>query len=895
MDRERWQRVSDVFQAVADLEGKALARALDEQCGEDHDLRREVETLLAAESDAASWLAGLTARAGIPNPEAETVLNAPGRRIGAWRLVRQIGRGGMGVVYLAERADGQFEMRAALKALPVGLVTPGAVARFERERGILAGLDHPNIARLVDGGVTPEGTPFYVMEYVEGLPLHRYCDEHDPPLDRRLRLFERIAGAVAYAHRHLVIHRDIKPANVQVTGHGKPKLLDFGVAKLLDAEGDPAGTATQLGQRRMTPAYTAPELIRGEPATTACDVYSLGVVLYELLAGTPPFEPGFFDQPGWTDRVAEYRPPPPSAAAPDPAVRQRLKGDLDNIAAMAMHPDPARRYATVNALIRDLERYRKNLPVDARPDTAAYRVNRFLRRHAVGVALTGLAVASLVLGTGLALWQAELARTEAERAHSQAQRAILVRDFLQAVFVSTDPADGTMPNALDLLNEGARRARKEISGEDPFAAADILLLTGNSRLELNQLDSAESDLRDALTLLQEVDGDTSRELSRIHWNLGRFHKIRGPVERAVKHYSEAVRLMEQWPAPAEEQLRAKSSLGSALMEARDLEKAETFIREVLEEMPSAGLEVSRLHMDTLNYLSTIINLTGRNPEKQLPIHEKRFEIARQLYGENNGWYAYTLADAVPTYRKLGLLEDATELAIRAEETAKRIYREPHLVKAVAICNYAAVLLQAGRLDEALERYNKSIRIDSALDRNDLHAESCRRDRAYIRAAQGDFQDARADLDYSREMLASRDHLDSSQWLANCGLKVSVLLRMGRVQQAGETLGECEKSEAAKEKERPLEYQQALAELHFFRGDFRRSARLLTAMRDKYTPEPASREWMRPWMLSLLVSRESGQPDTADLVQTLAEYRTDSTIARCMDEVDTSGKPCLALP
>lgn len=893
MDHAGWQRVGAIFEAIRSLEGAELKRALDEHCGDDDALRREVETLLAADTDAESWLAGLTARAGIPNPEAEAALNAPGRRIGAWRLVRQIGRGGMGVVYLAERADGQFQMQAALKALPVGLVTPGAVARFEREREILAGLDHPNIARLLDGGVTAEGTPWYVMEYVDGLPLDQYCEAQSPSLGERIALFEQVADAVTHAHRHLVIHRDVKPANILVTQDGEPRLLDFGVAKLL--EGEAAGTATQVGERRVTPAYTAPELARGKAATTACDVYSLGVVLYELLAGRPPFEAGFFQQPDWTDRLTTQRPPPPSATAPDPAMRHGLKGDLDNIVAMAMHPDPARRYATVNALLADLERYRKRMPVNARPDTAGYRVNRFLRRHAVGVALTGLAVASLVLGTGLALWQAELARTEAERAHSQAQRAILVRDFLQAVFVSTNPADGTMPDALDLLNEGARRAREKISGENPFAAADILLLTGKSRLALNQLDSAERDLRDALTLLQEVGGDTSRELSRIHWNLGRFHKIRGPVESAVKHYSEAVRLMDQWPAPAKEQLRAKSSLGSALMEAGDLEKAETLIREVLEEIPSAGLEVSRLHMDTLNYLSTIINLTDRNPEKQLPIHEKRFEIARQLFGEDNGWYAYTLADAVPTYRKLGLLEDATELAIRAEETAKRIYREPHLVKAVAICNYAAVLLQAGRLDEALERYNKSIRIDSALDRNDLHAESCRRDRAYIRAAQGDFQGARSDLDYSREMLVSRDHLDSSQWLANCGLKASVLLRMGKVQQAGETLEECGKSEAAKEKERPLEYEQALAELHFFRGNFQRSGRLLTAMRKKYIPEQTSRGWMRPWMLSLLVSRESGQPNLADLVQTLSEYRPDRTIARCMDEFDTSRKPCLALP
>ncbi len=312
MTPERWERVCEIYHTVRDLHGDDLARVLDEHCGDDDALRREVLELLESSADAELHLARLAAGAGIASPDAEDLLHAAGREIGNYRLLRILGRGGMGVVYLAERADGLYEKRVALKLLPLGMVTPEARERFARERAILAQLDHPGIARLIDGGVTEEGTPYFVMDFVAGEPLDEYCEHNAVGLEDRMRLFREVCTAVDYAHRHLVIHRDIKPANILVTPEGEAKLLDFGVAKLLDSGETGELTATRPDRRYISPSYAAPELIGGAPVTTACDVYALGMVFYELLAGDAPFDRDRRSPMEWMEAVRDLRPEPPS-------------------------------------------------------------------------------------------------------------------------------------------------------------------------------------------------------------------------------------------------------------------------------------------------------------------------------------------------------------------------------------------------------------------------------------------------------------------------------------------------------------------------------------------------------------------------------------------------------
>ncbi|NIR60341.1 MAG: serine/threonine protein kinase, partial [Gammaproteobacteria bacterium] len=336
----------------------------------------------------------------------------------------------MGVVYLAERADGQFEQRVALKLIKRGIDTDEIIERFLQERQILARLDHPNIARLLDGGVTETGQPYFAMEYIAGVPLTAYCDEHRLDVEARLRLFEHVGEAVQYAHRNLIVHRDLKPSNILVTEDGTVKLLDFGIARLMDDEAAPA--LTQTGMRVLSPAYAAPEQVAGEPVTTATDVYSLGVVLYELLTGHNPHAErpeGGRDvkrpsaavtstaarldgssETGTPQEIARSR-----ATQPE-RLRRRLSGDLDTICLKALRPEPEQRYDSAAAFGEDLKRHLAGLPVEARAGAAGYRLRKFIRRNRMLVGATGLVILALGVGLAATLWQAQRARTQAARA-----------------------------------------------------------------------------------------------------------------------------------------------------------------------------------------------------------------------------------------------------------------------------------------------------------------------------------------------------------------------------------------------------------------------------------------------------------------------------------------------
>ncbi len=350
--------------------------------------------------------------------EATSDVEPSRRRVGPYRLLRELGRGGMGVVYLAERVEGGFEQRVVIKLIKRGMDSDAILRRFLRERQILAGLEHVNVARLFDGGVTDDGQPYFAMEYVDGKPLTAYCDERGLAVEQRLRLFEDACRAVQHAHGKLVVHRDLKPSNMLVTSEGQLKLLDFGIAKLL-VEEDDATALTQAGTRLLTPDYAAPEQVRGEPVTTATDVYALGVVLYELLTGRLPYDG---DRRGRTDvarAVCEVEPRPPSlAVASQPRLAKRLRGDLDTIVLKALSKEPSRRYASAEALAEDVRRHLAGHPVQARRDTMAYVAAKFVRRHKVGVAAAAVVTLSLLLGLVGTTWQAAVAARERDRART---------------------------------------------------------------------------------------------------------------------------------------------------------------------------------------------------------------------------------------------------------------------------------------------------------------------------------------------------------------------------------------------------------------------------------------------------------------------------------------------
>ncbi len=400
---ERWQRIEELFHAAIDLDDKGRRAFLESACAGDSDLRIQVESLIltAEEPDSAGLLTGAVRRAAGCKFELQ-----PGKRVSAYEIVSKLGAGGMGAVYLAMRVDDQYRKTVAIKFLE-GPATEGILARFRLERQILAGLDHPNIARLFDAGEV-DGSPYLVMEHVAGVPLDVYVRTHNPSIAKRLEIFRDICAAISFAHRRLVVHRDIKPANILVTAEGVPKLLDFGIAKILEQE--PAAGLTRATERVMTPEYASPEQVKGDPITTASDVYSLGVILYELLTGERPFHVDPSRPLDTARAICEQEPSRPSAQV-EGKRRRELKGDLDNIVLMAIRKEPSRRYASADALSDDIWRCLNGYPARARRDTPVYRVSKFLSRNRISATVAAVAMALLTIA---------LIRLQEERSRAQA-------------------------------------------------------------------------------------------------------------------------------------------------------------------------------------------------------------------------------------------------------------------------------------------------------------------------------------------------------------------------------------------------------------------------------------------------------------------------------------------
>ena len=563
MTQARWRQIKQIFQAAFELPLEERPAYVRQACGGDGELRSEVESLLLSVEEE-EFLSGAAA-AYVPEALADEAWDRNiGRRIGAYQIVRRIGEGGMGTVYLAERA-GEFHQQAALKLLRAGMDSRGIVARFRHERQILAGLDHPNIARLLEGGTTEDGQPYFVMEYVEGEPIDVYAVRHGLGVAGRLRLFQQVCAAVQYAHQNLVVHRDIKPGNILVTGPsgqaGTPKLLDFGIAKLLksDALRETMGL-TQAGLRLMTPEYASPEQVRGEPITTATDVYSLGAVLYQLLAGLMPHDfPS--DSPAEIERaICQTDPRPPSQVAGE-AVGRQLRGDLDTIVLKALQKDAQRRYGSAEQLSADIQRHLDGMPIQARPQTLVYRAGRFVRRNRVPVAAAALVMVSLTAGMAVAAWQARIAQAQRLRAEKrfndvrQLAHAFLFdfHDAIQNLPGATPARRLVVDKALEYLNSLAQEAGGDQALERELAEAYLRVgdVEGGTGVpNLGDKPGALESYRRALAIAQRgVRRDPrslewQRYLARAHFRVGDILAPRRELAAAVPHYREAVRIFE---------------------------------------------------------------------------------------------------------------------------------------------------------------------------------------------------------------------------------------------------------------------------------------------------------------------------------------------------------------
>ena len=548
MEPERWRRVEELLHAALDLPAAGRQAFLKEACGDDAALAAEVESLIRADEHAGAFL-------GRPLLEETAVA---GRRIGPYRLERKLGEGGMSAVHLALRDDDQYRRQVAIKLMRFGMDSEDQLRRFRAERQILAELEHPNIARLYDGGTTEEGLPYLVMEFVEGESIDAWCDRRRLTVRQRLELFRTVCTAVSTAHQNLVVHRDLKPSNILVTADGVPKLLDFGIAKLLDPRRPPAEVEpTARWLRVMTPSYASPEQARGKPITTASDVYSLGVLLYQLITGRLPHRLGDLT-PEEVERVlAEQEPEKASAAVASNAdlrdiahrrgagtaeLQRQLAGDLDNVVAMALRKEPSRRYGSAERLAEDLRRHLAGLPVTAHPGSFGYRAGKFLRRNRLAVAVTSAFVAVVIAAAVLLGLQSARVIRERDEAQRERDKARRVAAFLEGIFEASDPgqAQGATPTARQILDRGAERIDDAGKGSDVQAA--LMNTLGRIYRNLGAVERSEELLTGALTIRREVLGPAHPEVAESLHDLGELHYMRGSFAEGETLLRESLKL-----------------------------------------------------------------------------------------------------------------------------------------------------------------------------------------------------------------------------------------------------------------------------------------------------------------------------------------------------------------
>ena len=621
---------------------------------------------------------------------AERGASLEGTRVGPYRVLRELARGGMGAVYLAERADGQFEQRAALKLIKRGMDSDEIHRRFLGERRILARLEHPHIARLLDGGVTNDGQPWFAMEFVDGIPVTRHGVRHALPLDARLRLFGDICDAVGYAHRNLVIHRDLKPSNILVTADGQVKLLDFGIAKLLDEAPD-ATTRTEL--RAMTPEYAAPEQVRGEPVTTATDVYALGALLYELLTGRKAQRIERLTA-GEVERVVcELEP-----AAPG------VNSDLDTVVLKALQKDPARRYPSVDAMHDDIRRYRSGLPVGARPDTLGYRTRKFVRRHRVGVAAAAAVVASLVVGLAGTAWQARRATNQARAAAAEAAKARAVRDFVASLFNVSRPSEarGRDITARELLEEGRRRIDTALAGQ-PEVQAELLDVLGTIYRDLALLPQADTLLRRSVELSRRIMGPRDTLVASREADLGIALMEGGRYEEAERFLTGALKVQrealgERHPTTGatlralgqNHQLQGHNRLGDSLYrEAVGIARAQGDSLAMADYMVGWGV---------LKYRATAFAAAES-------LYQEGLAIRRRKLSPDDPMITVVLHNLGMVWAAQGKLKEAERLQREVLEQRRRLHPQGmHTDVAYAMHGLALTLEQLTRLAEAESLY-----------------------------------------------------------------------------------------------------------------------------------------------------------------------------------------------
>ncbi len=796
MTPEFWQKLKEIFNKALELEDAERESYLDEACGDNRRLREEVESLLDA-YDSPSVMDKSHEKLMNSVFSHQTSGEKKGEQVGSYKILETLGHGGMGSVYLAERADGQFEQQVGLKLLRTGFTSENQTRRFLAERQFLATLNHKNIAQLLDGGVTDDGQPWFAMEYVKGQPIDEYCDAHQLTVNQRLKLFLKVCEAVQSAHQKLIVHRDLKPSNILVTEDGTVKLLDFGIAKALKQDDiSETESLTSTGLLPLTPAYASPEQVRGEPMTTASDIYQLGVVLYELVTGCRPYEVNS-QTPSEVERIiCEEQPTRPSTAITDVLPEQKdtekpirnisrdrqtkpkqlqkhLKGDLDTIILKMLRKEPERRYDSAEQLAADIQNFLEGRPVTAHPDSLTYRTQKFISRHTIGVAATAVIVL-LLIGYAITItWHSQRTQAALEQAQQETAKAEQVTTFLIDMFEAGDPAEamGDTVNTRALLERGVAQA--ELLDGQPDIQARMFDVAGRVYMALGQYEEAQPLLERGLNLRKEFFGNNHLTVSESLHNLALLYNENGNYEKAGQLYQQALELRRKYLPPEDPRI-AESLYHVGMYNQRvhsDMDAAESFLRQSLEIRRAAlGTQHEKV-AESLRGLGGVLIAKGNYAEAREHYLEA-LDIQEKLLGEKHPETITTVNNLAILKAWSGDYNEATSLLKESLEQRHDVLGPGHPSIGIQLNNLAFIAGHQGDYKEAKKLLEEAISVmEASVGGDHPHALVFKTNLARINHVTGKIEFAeklhRETLNKKRNLLGS-DHPDVAASLVQLG-------------------------------------------------------------------------------------------------------------------------------
>ena len=794
MDTERWKQLEALFIAALEKDEASRPAFLDEACGTDQALRAELESMLSANDQSMALALEdrlLAESAGaLDNPA-----NLIGKDVGPYRLEALIGAGGMGEVYLAQRNDQQYEQKVALKLVRAGYRNSQIMTRFRMERQVLARLSHPNITQLLDGGIDDAGRPYLVMQYVEGLPITEYCDKHTLSIDDRLTLFTTVCNAVQHAHRNLVVHRDLKPSNILVTEEGVVKLLDFGIAKLLNPDWEMSVAVTRSQVRLMTPEYAAPEQVKGKPVTTATDVYALGVLLYEILSGRRPYQLNHRVQSEIDRIICEVDPARPSTAITETQeekdtsseavsrarntgvgrLKKMLQGDLDNIVLMALRKEPTRRYVSAAQFADDIVRYQSGLPVSAQKDSFSYRTKKFVRRHRTSVFFSASLLLLLLGFSTVTVYQSRLLKSERDTARLEKNRAEQVIGLMVDLFETANPTlapGGDTLSIREFVKKGADKILEDV--------ADDEVLSIQFKHTLGRMYTAQGQYKEAVALLE--DAYTSQE--------ARY----GAYDSTTTAYMHAYAMQAYWlgdretagallPDVLERNKRifgpshprvAQSLMSKSLVTADTDEKLallEASLAMRKELLPANHMDIA----ESLNQLA-IFHVNQNHWDQAASMFKESLAILEEILAPNHPNVIAVMNNLATVLNRASQIDEAILIQSEAVERLKTVTRDSSVQMANTRNNLGVLLTQNGEFEAAEREFRHALGVQLALlGENHDRVLSTRRSLAIILSKLNQHDEALRLMAQSVAAHKARPDMTTNKWTGSMIAQYGILL------------------------------------------------------------------------------------------------------------------------